>query len=133
MLCLKKNRKYLNHGGEYLARLTDLSKCFDCHPHDFLIPKLHAHDFDTSSLKHVHNYLTNRYQRVKMNNSYNVFNLTKYGVPQGSIIGPIPFYFFLCGLFLIAKGIDIASFADDNTLYCTLNVPDVVKISLKTA
>lgn len=55
-----------------------------------------------------------------------MFNLIKYGEPQGYIIGPILFNIFLCDLFLIVKDIDIASYANDNTSYCTGNVSDVV-------
>ena len=57
----------------------------------------------------IRNYLTSRYQIFKMNNFYIVFNLIKYGEPQGYIIGPILLNIFLCDLFLIVKDIDIAS------------------------
>ena len=91
---LEKFRKCLDDGGAYAALLTDLSKAFDCLPHDLLIAKLQAYGFDTSSLKLIHSYLTNRYQRVKVNNSFSEYHLIKYGVPQGSILGPILFNIF---------------------------------------
>ena len=117
---LEKFRKRLHDGGEYAALLTNLSKAFECLPHDLLIAKHHAHGFDTPSLKLIHSYLTERYQRVKINNSFSKYHLIKYGVPQGSILGPILFNISLCDLFLIIDDIDIASYADDNTPYCSI-------------
>ena len=59
---LDKFRKCLDNRGEYAALLTDLSKAFDCLPHDLLIAKLHPYGFHTPSLKLIHSYLTERYQ-----------------------------------------------------------------------
>ena len=44
--------------------MTDLSKAFDCLPHELLIAKLHACGLDMPSLKLQHSYLTKRRQRV---------------------------------------------------------------------
>ena len=109
---------------------TQLSKTFDCFLHDLLIANLHAYDFDTSSFKLKHNYLTNRYLRVKINYSSSVF--IKYGVPQGSILDPILFNTSLCDLFLIVKNIDIAFNADGNTPYCTGEIANATESTLKT-
>ena len=128
-----KFRKCLDRGGEYAALLTDLSKAFDCLPHDLLIAKLEAYGFDRSSLKLIYSYLTNRQQRVKINNTYSEYSIIKYGVPQGSILGPILFNIFLCDLFLIVENIDIASYADDNTPYCTGSDSNEVKSKLERA
>ena len=50
--------------------MTDLSKAFDCLSHELLIAKLEAYGFDEKSLKLIYNYLSNRKQRVKINDSY---------------------------------------------------------------
>ena len=39
------------------------------------------------------------------------------GVPQGSILGPLPFDIFLSGIFLFISKCQLSNYADDNTLY----------------
>ena len=85
----EKWRKSLNESGAVGALLTDLSKAFDCLPHELLIAKLHAYGVDIPSLKLLHSYLTKRKQRVKLNVTYSSWSEIIFGVPQGSILGPL--------------------------------------------
>ena len=105
---LEKWKRAVDSGGVFAALLTDLSKAFDCIPHDLIIAKLAAYGFDTNALKLIHNYLSNRIWKWK-----DIF----YDVPQGSILGPLLFNIHLCNLFYFLENTDIASYADDNTLY----------------
>ena len=59
-----------DQGNEYGALLTDLFKTFDCLPPDLIVAKLHAYGFSTESLKLINSYLTERKQRVKMNDQF---------------------------------------------------------------
>ena len=51
------------------AALTDLSKVFDCIPHDLLIAKLSAYNFNDDALPYIYSYLINRRQCVRINNT----------------------------------------------------------------
>ena len=75
---LEKFTKALDKGWDYAALLTDLSKASGCILHDLIIAKIHAYDFDMPSLKLMNSYLTNRHQRIKINNSYSLWKLIKY-------------------------------------------------------
>ena len=99
------------------AVLTDLSKAFDCIPHDLLIAKLHAYGFDKTSLNFVLNYLTERVQRTKVNGVYSKRRKIRYGVPQGSILGPLLFNLFMNDIFYFVKESKLANYADDTTIY----------------
>ena len=78
-------------------------------------------------------YLKNRKQRVRLNNTYNEWIDMLFGVPQGSILGPLLFNTFLCNLFLFLHDIPMANYVDGNTPYCTsLKISDVL-IKLENA
>ena len=73
------------------AVLMDLSKAFDCIPHDLLITKLNAYGFDRKPVVFFYSYLKRRKQCVNANNMQSTFQTLLSGVPQGSILGPLLF------------------------------------------
>ena len=58
----------------------DLSKAFDCIPHEILIiAKLDAYGFSENALRFFFSYLKRRKQSVQMNNTCNIFQLHSSG------------------------------------------------------
>ena len=125
---LKKWKRPVDNSKMFGALITDLSKAFDCLDHELLIAKLNACGFSLTALKLVHNYLSNRKQRAKINSSYSSFLEIVFGVPRGSILGPLLFNIFLTNLSIIIEGTDIASYADYNTPYVSaVNIDGVIR------
>ena len=98
--------------------LTDLSKAFDCLKHDLLIVKLHAFGSDYKSLRVMYAYLNNRVQVTKVGFYYSEILDIVFGVPQGSILGPLLSNINIIDLFLIEHyRSDFSNYADDTTSY----------------
>ena len=60
----------------------DLSKAFDTINHELLIAKLHAYGFSKQALKILFSYMSDRWQRTKINKSFSSWSALLQGVPQ---------------------------------------------------
>ena len=99
--------------------LMDLSKAFYCVPHDLIIAKLHAYGVRYGSLRLIRSYLSNRYQRVKLDSVFGSWLQTIIiRAPQGSILVSILLNIFLNDLLLTKLRSIVCNFADENTLDC---------------
>ena len=117
LVMTKKWQKFLDKGDVSGTILTDFSKNFDCILHDLLIVKLVTYGFEFQSLKIMESFLSNRQQRIKINNGFIRYSEITYGVPQGSILRPIHSNIYICDIFFDKIKCDIASFTDYNTPY----------------
>ena len=102
---IEKWKKAVDNGNVFGALPTNLSKAFDCLPHDLIIAKLNSCGFNLTALNLIHNYLTKRKQRTKINHSHSSWEGIIFGVPQGSVLGPTLSNIFLSDLFLIVDDI----------------------------
>ena len=70
---------------------VDLQKAFDTLDHGVLLEKNKYLGFRTSVIKWFESYLSNRKFLVCIDNVFSEAGTLKYGVPQGSILGPLLF------------------------------------------
>ena len=63
-------KKHLDMSGTIGTILMDLSKAYDCIPHDLLIAKIDAYGLNRKVLKLVYSYLKNGMQRVKTGSKF---------------------------------------------------------------
>ena len=93
-----------------LLALCDLSKAFDSVSHSLLLQKMDALQVDDFWFS---NYLSNRTQAVKINSAISSKQKIEYGVPQGSVLGPLLFNIFINDLNEVSGDSTLVQFADD--------------------
>ena len=95
MKLLEDCRNKLINNNVVCAILTDLSKAFDCIPHDVLVAKVDAYGFSRDTVVYIYSYLKNRKQCVRINDTQSYLRDIISGVPQRSILGLLLLFHFI--------------------------------------
>ena len=104
--------------------LMDLSKTYYCHPHDLLTAKLATYDLEDSTTSLISDYISERYQQVKIGWAFSSYLEILRGVPQGLVL-LILFNMLINDLVFFIQEAEVCNFVDDTTLYsCSLNYKD---------
>ena len=107
-----------------LLVLLDLSSAFDTLDHSILLARLQTdYGIQDTALQWLKSYLTGRTSRVSVKAKYSKPHTLKYGVPQGSVLGPLLFTMYIrpVGDILKRHGLRYHLYADDMQIYCSFD------------
>lgn len=120
----------LNSSSSVVTIFYDLKKAFDPIDHSILLSKLKGAGVKGLCFKLLENYLTNRKQRCKVNNSVSSYKSVTCGVPQGSTLGPLLFIIYVNDVMEWVSGVKILLYADDTVFYNGGTSPDILSATL---
>ena len=109
--------KAMNEGAITIAVFIDLRKAFDTVNHEFLCNKLSSYGIKNKNLDWIKNYLFNRTQQTLVNGAVSESLPVQYGVPQGSVLGPLLFLVYVNDMSQILTHVNHCLYADDTVLY----------------
>ena len=124
LVMLEKFSGPVDRGSQFGVLLTNFSKAFDCIDHKLLIAKFYEYGVSLSALNIISSYLKHRTQQTNSNDCFSVRLNIECDVPQGSVLGPLPFNINMSDLFYECEGNHIANYADQTIpIYVLLTLP----------
>ena len=110
----------LNNHNDTLAIFIDFKKAFDTLDYEILFKKINTLNIGQNLKLLFKNYFTNRFQKTCANNFQSPIQPLKYGVPQGSILGPLFFTLYINDLPRIVSS-TMLLYADDSVIFSSSN------------
>ena len=121
-------REALDNSNFACGIFIDLQKAFDTVDHQILLKKLEHYGIRGIANNWFKSYLSNRKQFVSINGFNSKEQSMKYGVPQGSVLGPLLFLIYINDLNKAIKYSTVHHFSDDtNLLVVGKNLQDIQK------
>ena len=123
----------LDEGRNAVLVLLDLSSAFDMVDHDILLERLQTRFGCTGKvLKWLRSYLTQRQQFVSVDGYESDPQMVRWGVPQGSVLGPLLFNEYISPVedIILAHGLSVLLYADDTQLYISLKPTQIDEIKI---
>ena len=105
----------------------DLSKAFDTVCHKILLAKLEHYGIRGEALNWFKSYLKQRKQYTALDEHQSIEQEVPYGVPQGSVLGPLLFLVFVNDIDSAVENNKLRLFADDSNVFVVSRNPNTLK------